>query len=46
MPPVAVLTSATVSPLARGHLGEKGSFEPRKLANMLVLTSNPLSDVS
>lgn len=46
MPPDAVLRSATiVGARAAGQEREMGSIEPGKLANMVVLTSNPLDSV-
>ena len=46
MPPEAVLRSATlVGAKAAGQEREMGSIEPGKLANMVVLASNPLDSV-
>jgi imidazolonepropionase-like amidohydrolase len=46
MPPAAVLRSATlVGARAAGQERDMGSLEPGKLANMVVLSKNPLSSI-
>jgi len=46
MPPAAVIAAATLSGAkAAGQEESMGTVEPGKLANMVVLTKNPLEDV-
>jgi len=46
MPNDAILKSATlISARAAGQQRDMGSIEPGKLANMVVLTRNPLADL-
>jgi imidazolonepropionase-like amidohydrolase len=46
MPPSALIRSATlVGARAAGQERDMGSLEPGKLANMIVLTKNPLSSI-
>lgn len=47
MPPAAVMQSATlISARAAGQERDMGSLAPGKLANMIVLTKNPLADLA
>lgn len=46
LPPMAVIKAATITGAkAMGEESEMGSITPGKLANMVVLSSNPLEDV-
>jgi imidazolonepropionase-like amidohydrolase len=46
LPPMAVIKAATITGArAMGEESEMGSIAPGKLANMVVLSSNPLEDV-
>jgi imidazolonepropionase-like amidohydrolase len=46
LPPMAVVQAATINGAkAMGEEAEMGTIAPRKLANMVVLSANPLEDV-
>ncbi len=46
LPPVDVLKIATINGARALHLGDKlGTIEPGKLADLLVVKGNPLTDI-